>query len=237
MPAEVYRITGSLAYRERIALPPDAVATLRLLDISIADRPAPTVAEQTTATAGRQVPLPFELAVEPESMTPGRRYGLRGTIANRDGLLLWTTDTLHVLPQLSGDYDAGGLRLIRVDATRPVGGSGPITGREWVVEDIARTGVIDNSRATLNFDTEGRLHGQATCNSYAASYVLTGTRLTIGSTAVTKRACAPALMDQERRFLDVMGRAATCSMTPDGALIIATPDGATITARAASPAP
>jgi putative lipoprotein len=79
-----------LAYRERIALPPDAVATVRLLDISIADRPATPVAEQTTATAGRQVPLPFELTVEAHGMTPGRRYGLRGTIANRDGLLLWT---------------------------------------------------------------------------------------------------------------------------------------------------
>jgi putative lipoprotein len=90
---------------------------------------------------------------------------------------------------------------------------------------------------TLNFGTDGRLHGQATCNRYTSRYELTGTRLTIVSTAVTNRACAPALMDQERRFLDVMGRAATCSMTPDGALIIATPDGATITARPVRAAP
>ncbi|MEZ5524547.1 MAG: YbaY family lipoprotein [Pseudomonadales bacterium] len=40
-------IEGSLAYRERIALPPQSRITVTLSDISIADRSAPVLAQQS----------------------------------------------------------------------------------------------------------------------------------------------------------------------------------------------
>lgn len=48
-------VTGSVAYRERIALSPDAVLEVRLSDVSRQDA-APVIAETTVVPAGRQVP-------------------------------------------------------------------------------------------------------------------------------------------------------------------------------------
>ena len=44
------KVTGSVTYRERIALPPSAVVTVKLLDVSRADAPAELIAEQVIAT-------------------------------------------------------------------------------------------------------------------------------------------------------------------------------------------
>ena len=54
-------VTGSVAYRERMALPPDAVVHVSLTDVSRMDAVAPIIAETTVVVAGRQVPIPFVL--------------------------------------------------------------------------------------------------------------------------------------------------------------------------------
>src|SRR6516225_3433270 len=51
-------ISGNVAYRERIALPENAVLIVQLQDVSFADAPAKVIAEQKITFAGRQVPLP-----------------------------------------------------------------------------------------------------------------------------------------------------------------------------------
>jgi putative lipoprotein len=58
-------VTGTVAYRERMALPTDAVVEVRLSHVSRQDVAAPVVAETTVRPAGRQVPIPFELRYDP----------------------------------------------------------------------------------------------------------------------------------------------------------------------------
>ena len=55
------KVTGSVTYRERIALPPSAVVTVKLVDVSLADAPSVLIAEQVIRTEGRQVPFEFAL--------------------------------------------------------------------------------------------------------------------------------------------------------------------------------
>lgn len=57
------RVTGSLAYLERIALPADAEAIVAVHDASLPARPV--VAELRVPLAGRQVPVPFALTLQP----------------------------------------------------------------------------------------------------------------------------------------------------------------------------
>ena len=111
------------------------------------------------------------------------------------------------------------------------GAAAPLVGGEWVVEDINGGGVIDNSRASLMFGEDGRVSGMSSCNSYGAEYVLTGEGLTFGLTAATLRACAPALMDQERKFFDTLAKVSGFSIDDTGALILTAPDGGRILAR------
>lgn len=113
-------------------------------------------------------------------------------------------------------------------------GSAALLGQEWVVEDIAGRGVIDDARATLVFGLDGRLSGDTSCNQYFADYEVTGANLRIGNAGVTKRACAPAVMDQERRFLDVFNAVSSYRIDTTGTLVLSTPAGATVTARRAS---
>ncbi len=106
-----------------------------------------------------------------------------------------------------------------------------LIGPEWVVEDIDGEGVVDRSHATLEFRDDGRVGGNASCNSYSAQYTLTGDGLGIGQTATTRKACAPALMDQERKFLDILSKVNRHEIDKTGALILHTPGDRTILAR------
>ena len=93
-------LTGSVGYRQRIALPPGAVVKVTLEDISLADAKALVLDEQVIETTG-QVPIPFELAYDPAAIDPRHRYAIRAQIRVDDEL--WFTTT-RVNPALN---DAG----------------------------------------------------------------------------------------------------------------------------------
>jgi len=84
-------ITGTVTYRERIALPSDAAIDVQLVDTSVADVAVQTVAESMLNAEGRQVPIPFTLNYDPALIVPTHRYSLRATIRSGDGMLLFST--------------------------------------------------------------------------------------------------------------------------------------------------
>ena len=89
-------VTGTLTYRERIALPPEATATVRLVDASLADAPAITLVEQTISPAG-QIPIGFSLVYDPALIDPRNYYLVQGTITVGGQLLFTTTQSYPVL--------------------------------------------------------------------------------------------------------------------------------------------
>jgi heat shock protein HslJ len=96
----------------------------------------------------------------------------------------------------------------------------------WRAEDIGGGGIIDRSRATLAFGADGRVSGMASCNNYSGSYTLDRGALSFTSALVaTQKACAPSLMDQERRFLAILGASHRVELLPTGALLVSTPEG------------
>lgn len=114
------------------------------------------------------------------------------------------------------------------------GSSADLTGDEWVVDQIGERDVIADAPATLRFEREGRLSGDTSCNRYFASYKAEGAMLRIENPGMTKRACEPAVMDQESRFLQLLNAVSTYRVDKTGALLLSTPTGATITARRAA---
>lgn len=107
----------------------------------------------------------------------------------------------------------------------------PLLGAEWVVEDIAGRGMIDDSHASLQFLPDGRLAGNGTCNRFFGRYGADGARLTLQPAGATRMACPPALMDQEARFLGALSRMDGYRIGRTGALVLTAPDGTTMTAR------
>lgn len=101
---------------------------------------------------------------------------------------------------------------------------------EWVVEDIDGSGIIDSSRVTISFLEQNRVAGHASCNQFSGGWKLTGEGLRFTRMASTKKACAPALMDQERRFLPLLEDIRRFDIGRHGELLLTTSDGGTIRA-------
>ena len=89
------RVTGTVSYLQRIALPPDSDVIVQLRDISRLDSASGVLAEQRF-TASSQVPLPFELTVEPGKIDPRMRYAVAARI-QRNGKLLFINDKLYLV--------------------------------------------------------------------------------------------------------------------------------------------
>jgi putative lipoprotein len=109
------QVTGTLMYRERIALPPGSVAEVWLLDTSLADAPAKEIAYQEIEDPGSP-PIPFVLDYDPREIRDGMQYGVRATIKH-DGQLLFTSDT-HNPVLTRGAGNTADLMLIMVNRER-----------------------------------------------------------------------------------------------------------------------
>ena len=166
----------------------------------------------------------------PQSVPGGRRYA-----GNADGRVLIVT----VRDRVCEDDMTGMPRPQTVEVTmdeqalKGCGGN-PATllaGATWVVEALDTTKVVDGARVTLAFGDNGRLSGTAACNSYTATYGLSGEGLTIGPAASTRKACDPPLMAQEQTFLALLAVVNRFEIAADGALILHTSDGRTLRAR------
>ena len=86
-------IIGSVTCRERTALPPDSVLTVRLQDVSRQDVPALMLGEQIYTTRGKQVPLPFSIPYDPSEIDPRFTYSISARIEDGDGILRFISDT------------------------------------------------------------------------------------------------------------------------------------------------
>ncbi len=87
----------------------------------------------------------------------------------------------------------------------------------WIVEDIGGRGVIDNARTTIGFVGEGRVSGSGGCNRFRGPAKIEARSVLIGPLAATKKACAPALMDQEGKFFSALEAARSYKF--DGAFL------------------
>lgn len=105
-----------------------------------------------------------------------------------------------------------------------------LVGQEWIVQDLNQQGVIDFSRLTMTFDDQGRLSGFTSCNQYSTAYEF-NERLDIASAITTQKVCPVAIMNQEKLFLSILANVESLDISINGALILKTADGRTITAR------
>jgi putative lipoprotein len=84
------KVTGTVTYRERMALTPDAVVEVQLLDVSLTDVAATLIAEQTIKPE-HQVPIPFEISFDPAEIDERMSYSVRATIRS-GGRTMFITD-------------------------------------------------------------------------------------------------------------------------------------------------
>jgi putative lipoprotein len=89
-------VTGTVSYRQRIALPPAAVFQVQLLDVSLADAPDKMLAEEKITLGNRQDPVPFTLKFDPAKLNHSHTYSVSARILV-DGELRFTSDTAYLV--------------------------------------------------------------------------------------------------------------------------------------------
>ncbi|MDL0431095.1 META domain-containing protein [Marinobacter sp. TBZ242] len=146
--------------------------------------------------------------------------------------------TLVTAPQLCHDSMTGmpypnQVRLkVNGEEIRGCGGDPRklLRGQEWVVEDIDGAGIIDSSRITINFLAQNRVAGNTSCNQFSGVWKLTGEGLGFTGIASTSKACVPALMNQEDRFLSLLADIQRFDIGRRGELLLISSEGRTIRA-------
>ena len=113
-------VTGSITYRERIALSPQAVAIITIVDTTAAPDAGAVIGQQRI-DAPTSVPIDFSVLVDASTINQTHAYALFATIA--DGASTWQNPTGE--PVITGGPTSGiALTLASVPATP----AGTITG-------------------------------------------------------------------------------------------------------------
>jgi len=128
-------VSGSVTYRERMALSPEAVLEVHLQDISRADAAATEISSLVIPNPG-QVPIPFELEYDPAAIDERMTYSVRASITDR-GRLVFTTDT--AIPVLTrGAGNTVELVLVRVGGNAQQAAKTPRKQRGTELEGMFR---------------------------------------------------------------------------------------------------
>ena len=224
-------VTGTAAYRERIALPPDAVLEVTLEDVSPADAPAVVLGRARVAPAG-QVPIRFEIAYDPAKIDDSHSYAVRARLS-AGGKLMFATDRAY--PVLTrGNPTELELMLRRVTAHGPRPGTAvPLANTYWRLTELRGQPVVveQNQREphiVLREDEQKRVSGSGGCNRMMGGYRTEGESISFDGMATTMMACAKG-MDTEKDFLKALGEAKAWKIT--GQRLELRDEGGTVIAR------
>ncbi len=193
-------VSGRVTFHERVTLPPEANLTVQLTDLSAA---AQVVAEtHIDSVAGS--PTPFAIHFETTEIKPGHHYALQARIAAGDTLWFVNSERYAVDPAHAAAPVDMHLVMVRKGGDETVASG--IEGKDWLAEDIQGGGVIDNAHTTLTVASDGAVSGSGGCNRYVSKATLSGQEIAFADIGSTYMQCPTALMNQERKFLDVLGK-------------------------------
>jgi uncharacterized lipoprotein YbaY/membrane-bound inhibitor of C-type lysozyme len=109
------QVSGTVSYMQRVALPPNAVIQVQLLDVSLADAPSKVIGEQWITLGQRQVPVPFTINYDPAKIDERHSYSLSAKITV-DGTLRFISDQSY--PVITRGNPARADLLLRAPSTK-----------------------------------------------------------------------------------------------------------------------
>jgi putative lipoprotein len=228
--AEMRNIEGQATYRERIAMPPGSILHVQLLDVSRADAPSKTISEVAIKPNG-PVPIAFRVPYDTADIDQRMTYTVAARLVVGDKVIFRTTSSYPVLTRGAGERIDVVMELMPDVQTRSVPG---IYGKTWLAEDIRGGGVIDNSRSSLTFAEDGTVSGIGGCNNFTGKVSISGNKIKFGPLAATRKACVPALGDQEQKFFTALDNAESYAFEDGtGKLLLMDPGGTVIVKLAA----
>jgi putative lipoprotein len=203
-PGEQGVVKGTVSYRERMALPPDAAVEVWITDVSPLILAQALLAEATIVTEGRQVPILFELRYDPSRIVADHDYAVKAAIRSA-GEILFATETGALVITKGNPTD------VQLWLTRATGGAEGdrtvLQGTAWRLEDLGGESALDTVEATLEFPEAGRVAGSGSCNRFFGSVEISGESIRFGQLGSTQMSCEEAVNNQESKYLRALGAA------------------------------
>ncbi|MFC1968625.1 YbaY family lipoprotein [Chloroflexota bacterium] len=220
--AKTATVTGTVTYREKIALPPEGVViAVKVEDVSRADAPAVTIGEQIIENPAQQVPIQFEIEYNPDDIDERYTYAMRVRI-EVDGELWFINTTRHQV--ITRGFPTSNVEVM----LEKVGPRESLTLEDntWVLESYGEKGnlqaVLRGTEINIEFKgSEGQFSGSAGCNRYFGGYATKGSSLSIpGPISATEMACPEPIMDQEQEYLKLLETTETFQIQNDRLIIL-----------------
>ncbi|EHH69153.1 META domain-containing protein [Gluconobacter morbifer] len=196
---------GSVSYRERMALPPGAVLSVRLEEVRPNGETESVLAE-SSAPIARAIPIPYTLTYH--APPAAGAYNLQAQIVV-DGKILFQNTDRHPLSQPD-------ILVHRVSSTVPEAPYGA-----WRIQSLGGHSfqtLADGPGLTLQKD--GTVYGTDGCNRLMGRFRLQGKQLTFLPFAMTRKACSPALMKQEQEINTVLSKVNQWSLEKNRELVL-----------------
>jgi len=95
-------VRGSVTYLERIAMPPNAIITVKLVDVARADAPARTIAEQIITNLSG-VPVSYELRFDRGRIDEKHIYQVQAKLTSNGTVMFSSTKSYQVLTRGKGN--------------------------------------------------------------------------------------------------------------------------------------
>lgn len=218
--AGLQTLDGTVAYRERVALPPNALIEVMLVDVSLADAKSVQLGAVTLKPEG-QVPVAYQVSYDLNMVDPRHSYAVQAQIRVGDDVLWRTT---QIFPALTRDApETVDVVVERMPATHAVSLAG-LEGSSWTVATIAGVEVLSQAIPDMRFDAEGQVSGTSGCNRFNGTFEQNDGSLFFGPMASTRMACPGEIGTQETAFFKAMSLVAHGKMT-DTHLSLQTADG------------
>lgn len=236
-PGAPLAVTGEVVYRERIAMPENAVVTVRVSDVSRQDVAAEVIGEQVITAPGN-VPVKYSVPYDGSKIIPNNRYAVSARI-EVNGQLMWISTTR--IPVITHDAPTSDVQIL----VQRVGGAGggtaeqptqtpppspsaqTLTGVVWKWQfsktPTEETTPDDSNKYTVEFTGDGKARIKADCNRGSATYTTDATVITISPIAMTRAYCGDTSKDTV--FVSQLQKAGNYSLM-DHDLWIALAEGA-----------
>jgi putative lipoprotein len=207
-------VTGSAMYRERMALPQNAVFEATLEDVSRADAPSSVISSYRKESPGNP-PIAFSIPYDPQKIEASHTYAVRVRITVDDKLMFTSTQRYQVLTQGHGSEIGEPILLQRVSgSSKPAAKSQdsanvPLQETYWKLVELNGKAITPAEQQTeahlVLHKQDSRVSGSGGCNRLMGGYMVEGDALHFKQMASTMMACMHG-METEQAFLAALGK-------------------------------
>ena len=203
--AETMHLETTVTYRERIALPPDAVLEVELLDTSRADAPSVRISSQRFKLVG--VPRTVEIAYDTDLVEERLSYTVSARIISDGNVMFRSTTATPVLTRGAPKSAEIVLEMM----PQAIEGNGPkqsIYGISWAVFEIGGRMLVADDPPALSLDNDGQFGLYGGCNRFTGTLDATHGRFSMPDNfAGTMMACPEDRESLERDTLEALSTA------------------------------